>query len=436
LNVAILCVIFLLLLILSIKQPHYALITAWCMNGLDQLTTVSSPYFERNTSLINFVIASILGVAFVRSLFHRELVPWRSKGISLFLWLLMAYTGISLLWSPAQQKGIKYWVSQGIPYFILLMIFLPHVITNLRKTHDALRLVFLATLALVAFLAFGVKWELRGLAITPFYSSTGTLVTYTSPLSLGEFGSYLVVISGLIWTGRNNFWRILRALGIILGLIIAVKSGSRGQFFASLIVIILCTPFTIPLRKFFTPKTIIGLPILLVTLLVISSFVVTNESKFNQNRFDQDDMESSTMVRLDMCSRLIQSAWAKPLPMIFGLGNSASFHHEVVGFYPHMIAIEILGEEGLLGFVLFLGLLVCSGVVIVRLLLMDLPPQTASVCAVFIGILLLHLIISCKQGSLVTSPSLWSAFLMLERLYNIALRDRASELTAGEPTRI
>lgn len=395
------------------------------MNGLDQLTTISSPYFERHSSAINFVIASIIGIAFLRSLFHRELVPWRSKGISIFLWLLMAYTWLSLLWSPVPEKAIKMWLTQGIPYYILLMVLLPYVLTNLHKTHNALRLTFWSIFALVAFFVFGAKWDLRGLAITPHLTSTGVLVRYTSPLSLGEFGSYLVVISGLIWTGNNGFWRILRGAGIVLGLIIAVKSGSRGQFFASLIAIILCTPFTIPLKKLITPKTAIGLPVLLVALLVISSFVINNGSEFNQSRFDGRDMESSTKVRIGLCTRLLTRAWAEPLPTIFGLGNSASFHHEVAGFYPHMIAVEILGEEGVLGFALFTGLLVCSGLVVVRLLTMNLPAQTASVCAVFIGILLLQLVISCKQGSLITSPFLWSAFLLLERLYNIALRDQA-----------
>lgn len=423
-NVIILCALFLLLLILAVKQPHYALVIAWCMNGLDQLSTISSPYLERHSAIINFVIAAIIGIAFVRSLFHRELVPWRSKGISIFLWLLMFYTWLSLIWSPVQQKGIKFWLNQAAPYFILLMVFLPYILTNLRKTHDALRLVLIVAFCLVAYFVFGAKWELRGLAVKPHLISTGQIVAYTNPLALGEFGSYLVVISGLLRTGKNFFWRLMRGGGIFLGLLIAAKSGSRGQFFAALIAIILCTPITIPLKKLVTPKTIAALPVLLVSLLLISTFVISSESEFNQNRFEQGEIENSYQQRIDMCAKLLRQAWADPLSTIFGLGNSASFHHEIVGFYPHVVAVEILGEEGLVGFALLIGLLACTGIVIARLLTMDLPPETSSVCGVAIGILFLQLAISCKQGSLLSSPFLWSAFLLIERLYNIALRDR------------
>jgi hypothetical protein len=394
------------------------------MNGLDQLATISSTYFQRNGSIINFVIAGIIGVAFVRSLFNRESVPWRSKGITLSLWLLMAYTGLSLMWSPSFQKGSQYWLKQGLPYFILLMVILPYVLTSLQKTYDAIRLVQLLALGFVAYFVFGVEWGLRGLAIEPRVLATGEIVTETSSLSLGEMGASLVVISGLLWTDKSLVWRVLRVFGVILGLAIAAKSGSRGQFFFALIAVTFCMPFMISVRKLITPKTVVAVPLLAVALFFVSSFLISSESKFNQNRFEQGQIEDSYAVRLNMCAKLLEKAWEEPVSTIFGLGNSASFHHEVVGFYPHNIPLEILGEEGLLGFVLFMGLLACSGVAVVRLWTMNLPPEVRSAIGVLFGMLLLQFLISLKQGSLITSAFLWSAFLLLERVYNIALRDQ------------
>jgi sorbitol-specific phosphotransferase system component IIC len=422
---------FLLLIVLSIKQPHYALVVAWCMNGLDQFSMISSPFLSRQSYLANLAIALIIGIAFVRSFFHRELVPWRSKGISIWLWLMMSYTWLSLMWSPVQQKAIGFWLDEGLPYFFILMVLLPYIMTNLHNTHNSLRLVIILSVILVAIFVFGAKWDLRGLAIEAHRLHTGQKVKYTNPLALAELGSYLVVVSGLLWTGRSISWRILRGAGIILGLLIAAKSGCRGQFFASLIAIILCMPINISLRKIITPKTVVGLPILFITLIVIGSFVITSESKSNQGRFEEDAMKDSYMERIDMASKLLKRTWEEPLPTIFGLGNSASFHHEIIGFYPHIVAAEILGEEGLVGFVLFMGLVVSSGVVIMRLVAMNLPPEGRSLIAIFSGILFLQFFLSCKQGSLLGAPFFWSAFLMLERLYNIALRDQGKVQQVG-----
>jgi hypothetical protein len=106
-----------------------------------------------------------------------------------------------------------------------------------------------------------------------------------------------------------------------------------------------------------------------------------------------------------------------PTVLLIGLGNSASFSQRIIGFYPHMMVPEILGEEGLLGLGFF-----CSAVWMsiyttrsaYRLSIED--PVQRGILATLAASFTFAFLLSFKQGSLVGySAELFSFAILIER---------------------
>ena len=409
------CALLVGLFVLSMRWPHYALVVAWAMNGIDQLGMVSHPFLAQRGYLTNIIIGFIVGLAFVRSLFYRESVPWHNKMISVSLFALVVYSLISLVWSPMQGKGWFEWRS-GAHAWCILVALLPLIVTKSERLLQAIELFYPVALLLISIFIFGIEWGRRGMMVD---SNTST-----TPLALAELGGYLVIVSGLLTSKRSTVWTCVRAGGFVLGLMIAAKTGSRGQFFASVIAILMCLPLTTSFSRLITPRNLLVGSLLMLVGGVAVQRVVAGESELNQSRFEQDTMSDSYGLRLEMSQQLLSVALREPKSTIFGLGNSASFHHEIIGIYPHIIAVEVLGEEGVVGALMFCSLLWFTVVGVFQLAVRENRTETEStLLAILVAFIVFHFFIACKQGSLIRSPNFWSAFLLFERFQNIAWRD-------------
>gem|GEM_PF-6037030 len=106
-------------------------------------------------------------------------------------------------------------------------------------------------------------------------------------------------------------------------------------------------------------------------------------------------------TRGDM-SKALLGIWADSswFHLIAGLGSSSSFH--LIGFYPHVVPIEVLGEEGLIGATIYLGLIAAIILTTLRIRRLSatissrLPTETA----VIVGLVLFAGALTLKQGSL------------------------------------
>lgn len=122
--------------------------------------------------------------------------------------------------------------------------------------------------------------------------------------------------------------------------------------------------------------------------------------------------------------------------LLFGLGNSASFSPSVVGYYPHMVPVEVLAEEGLLGFVLFA---VLNIVFVVRALQAirecGRDPERRGVVAALTGMYAFAALLSLKQGSLLNmSAEIFLFLLVLERVTLTYRRQRVAGSISAETT--
>jgi len=123
-----------------------------------------------------------------------------------------------------------------------------------------------------------------------------------------------------------------------------------------------------------------------------------------KDRWDRANMtESYETGRLQKIESLL-TTWieAGPITWIIGLGNCASFDENIIGSYPHIVAGEILGEEGLIGF----GLATAIFALAMRALWRSYKvcrdyPTARGVVACMGAIFIFEVILSFKQGALI-----------------------------------
>jgi hypothetical protein len=107
--------------------------------------------------------------------------------------------------------------------------------------------------------------------------------------------------------------------------------------------------------------------------------------------------------QLKMIGDVVAVWHSSPSTIIFGVGNSGSFsllpHH----FYPHNVALEVLAEEGLLGFLVYCSALVVAYRSFRRLLARFRGDSSAvgDICFLF-AVALFYFLQSMKEGSFVS----------------------------------
>jgi hypothetical protein len=107
---------------------------------------------------------------------------------------------------------------------------------------------------------------------------------------------------------------------------------------------------------------------------------------------------------------------------LFGLGSSASFDPAILGFYPHNVPMEILAEEGLIGFGLFAYLFFLTLQYIRKhISLSSRDSGGRYAVAIFSAGALFMFLHSLKSSSLIGSSYLFMIFVVLERYYYLRL---------------
>jgi O-antigen ligase len=137
-----------------------------------------------------------------------------------------------------------------------------------------------------------------------------------------------------------------------------------------------------------------------------------------------------------MARVLIAASTANFATTVFGLGNSSAFH--VVGFYPHITALEVVAEEGILGAIIYFAILFLAFRNAIRISRnAALSASDRNALAILTGLFVFELILSWKQGSLLFSVYVFAYAIVLARLETPALKrahDSAHRATMLENT--
>ena len=186
--------------------------------------------------------------------------------------------------------------------------------------------------------------------------------------------------------------------------------------------------------KRFTFKNAIQFAIIFTFMVLVSYYVFDSTVTFS-SRWEADGMLGSADARFEAI-RIVLSAWVdSPSAIIFGLGNSASFSPELHGTYPHVVLLEVLAEEGIIGFALLLAVVLLSFRQAKSLnALTFLSQEIRRAYAACFGCFLYTFLLSFKQGSLLTSSIIFFFAVVCEKFFYIVKMDlyQSTQYTSKE----
>jgi hypothetical protein len=416
----------------SIRKSSFALGAFLCMFGLEQWGTAKIGFVASHASFTNYLASAIVLVAFGLRLLRGRGFRVVNGPIHLSAILLYTYAAVTVVWTPAPGIAMEEWRAQA-PYLLLAILVLPLLVQNVDEAAEGLRGTLIAGAILSAALVFFVDWGYRG-----FESEVFAGVAIRSPLAIAQLGAIVFVLS-MIYMPWRGLYAVV-AIGLIaISVILVIKSGSRGQLIAMIAAALLFVPIA---RGWSISRgSVVWLVVAAVILGAMWAILPDLSELFTSqaNRFDTDravvDYEERVTLAHVLLNRYLSSG---VFELLFGLGSSASFSPRIIGFYPHIVPVEVLCELGVVGFSLFVAILVLTVRASLRFMtaVSQLPAATDArrVVATLAALALIELLVSFKQGSLIRDVNLFLFPILIEGIIASVMAKHRAARTVDEVT--
>ncbi len=427
-NLGIYIALLLSLLLGTLYRPAIGLAILACIQVLDFWGQLSSPWLAENGKFTNLYMVGLIVMGLLRAqqITHEKThgIPW-VQVLVIFFWI---EAGISLYWSPAFTQGVgewgKYW-----PYMMLHAGLAPLLIRRPIDLQHGLSAVLVLGAVLAILVDVFVRWDQR--FVVSFYNPNEK---FWNALAFAQMAGYVTIAAVLLNHRKSWFWGLLKGVAIASCVVLVVKSGTRGQFVLMAALPIAFLPMSRPLGSM---KTYVS-GVLLVACLASASIFAYDSFTQQDERWSSGRFESDWELRVMMANKLlhhwVNASNGDPTVLLIGLGNSASFSHRIIGFYPHMMVPEILGEEGLLGLGLFgLALWMSIGTTRRAYRLAKEDPVQRGILATLAASFTFAFILSFKQGSMASSSAeLFSFAILIERQARLLIS--AERVRVGKET--
>ena len=345
-------------------RPSTVLAFAVCIYPFEQWAQANMAYFAQNSAIINYGLG-LLTLFALACVIMRGQNPLNPTTNAMWVWLaLYIYAGLSCLWALDRETSL-FLYKYHAPYVITFVALLPLVI----QKPDDVRTGLIATLTFGTFvmilLAFDTGIHAWGRTIEVEHGvgvvdRVGQSRTRLAPLSVAETAGQLIIIATLMnFIGLNRVWQIARWVVVFIALALIYRSGSRGQFFAAAIAVMI---FIAPSRGLLKARGWVTASASIAVMLAVSAFTFTAFAD-TSGRWSLERMSDTLQAtRIDYCITLL-NFWAdsSPIHWLFGIGSSSSYDPRILGIYCHVVIVEILAELGIVGFCLITAfvLLVC-----------------------------------------------------------------------------
>jgi hypothetical protein len=408
-------------------RPAVSIAAVLCIYGLKQWGQTSSPWLAAHGLFTNFAIGGVVLIALIIRKIRGKCVLCNIRPGTWAVIALYGYAIFSLLWTPRADLALNMW-SVAYPYVITAVLLAPLAIEDSEDLYRSyLALMIMGGTLVIALLLFA-KWGDRGVMIT------GGAELETNPLAIANLGGAVASASLFLRTRwfPSLTW-ILRLLLVAAALAVIVKSGSRGQLLATLATLILMMPvaFQITHARGLVPILIAG-----AVIVGAAQYSAENYIRRDDDRWSQADATGAASQRWTMGQALLERWRGSAGSVLFGLGNSASFDPDILGSYPHDVPLEILGEEGVVGIVIYIVLncLALRGLV-TGFKLTSGDWGARKLLAVAGANYIFSLITTLKEGNMVGSAEYFMATIILTRMPELLLATRqpAPAVTTDEP---
>ena len=419
--------------ILILRRPGTAAGVLLCTYGLEQWSQSQSLWFFLHGTVTNVVTASLVLLALaIRVKDGRPVVSHLGREFWI-VFTLTLFMVASTAWSIDQADTIGQFRSEGLFYAVFVFM-LPMTVSDRRDLRDACYTLITLGGALAALLLATSRWDQRAIVM-----ETGSMfvlkgIDRGNPLSIGSFGGYVALTALLLnFSGLARVWQLVRYAIVFIGFAVTVKSGSRGQTISMLLTALTLMPLS---RRVKSLSNFLTFAVSIAFFVLVASYVFDAASRDSNNyqdaRWDlNNQLDAIQNARIGSAITLL-SQWiaAGPFRWLFGFGSSGSFGLPGLGFYPHIVPAEVLGELGVIGAGLFVGMVYCCYRTVRELwpLIRD-DPDARGLVSVAAGLFLFEFIICWKEGSLVSSNELLGFAGLLGR---IALSVRREALAHAE----
>jgi hypothetical protein len=407
----------------SAKMPGMALVALYCMLSVEQWAQANSEFFVNQSYVVNLLFAAVVGFAFMIKVVKQGLGSEPYPLAAILVITLFAYALFSTIWTFEDVETNLIW-GKWAPYIFLQVVIAPFLIADPKDLTKVFAYQMFLGGLVVALIIFGAEYEGRKVVLS------GGQVVGGNPLAIAELGG-VTTICAVMMTRLFKGDIILKVLISGLCLIAIIKSGSRGQLIALVLALVVAYPFTYSIKN---PKVFAGSAL----LIVIFGFVVfAGLDEFwggTSGRFSGTAMSEDYVQRIDQSARVL-AAWIRdPAAILFGLGNSASYDWSVIHSYPHFVPLEILAEEGVIGAMIYLWILILTmreSLYVLRR--KNQSREDSAAFAILVGIIVYMFLISLKQGSLIGTATFFMSVMIFSKAVAVTrAADRKSRASAAE----
>jgi len=412
-GIAIYLIIFAILAWLAAITPSFAILTLFFMFPLDQWALTTSAAYLPGTATTNILAASIVILALIVAAANRGPQAFRPGPVFWLTLILMFYALGSVVWTPVPDQAYDSW-KKGAPYILTFCFALPFVIQNTGDITRILKILVLIGIPLMMLIIFYLDWGYRAVYVG---ASLGKITT--NPLALAQFAGHLAIAAALLQVGGTK-WKLIRILAILIAGLLILKTGSRGQLVATVLSVTFF--YFLSQGRVSVPK--LGLAAILATILLVLMFMKAGDLVQSEYVLGREDARWTEEASAESYEGRWKNAWAllakcqsEPTTMVFGCGNSASYDPKIIGIYPHIVPLEILGEEGLVGFLIYLAILWRSALNVLKILKTDVEDfALRSGLLAFAAFAFFEFLLTLKQGSMLGAWPSFSFLIILERL--------------------
>jgi hypothetical protein len=339
---------------------------------------------------------------------------------------LYLYAFVSLVWTPDPRGALQQW-SEQVPYVALVALASPFLLRSGDDMRHVCDWVVVAGGALCALALFLGHWGSRGLLL---YGNA--LDLETNPLAIASLAGTVTVVATLS-IQRGRWWKkVIFAAVVPIALATIIRSGSRGQFVATVAALLVGWPLSSSKRNlgaWFTLAAAVGV------LYIVGSWVWQHvDLSVVASRWSGAQSTEDVQGRLTMATTLLRKATSDAGSLIFGLGNSSAFYY--IGFYPHITPAEILAEEGVIGITIYLWLLIATGLSVWRLRTgVSSVESSRHAYGVLTALFVFELILTFKEGSLLSSTYVFAYAAILGRMvqWDCSILDTSRDTAELEP---
>lgn len=401
------------------------------MFPLEQALQSFSPYLKTGFGLevVNYSIGLVVLICVLISLIKTNdfLLGYFNRSM-LVCCVLYAWSVLTLVWSPGQVEGLRQILS-GIPYFVLIIIMGSLLITSISDLYQSITITLIISIPIALVFIFNNQFEMTSGRLVLKLDG----VMSSNVLATGEFGGFLIIFSSLFRSSNSsNITLFLRITAGILGSIVAIQSGSRGQLIFSIIISLCMLPVTSKVKNLFG---FISLIIGLIFILSLSYIIFNNflEGK-SSDRFSLDQLlygQSSASGRLSNILNLAGTWAASPFGIFLGLGYGAfSFISASSEVYSHVLFADAIFELGIPGFLsISLCLIFSMRSLIKTFQIYKDTINNRSAVAILIALIFYQFILVNKQGYLWGIPYLFLFTCVAGRIESRLILDPEQSLT-------